>query len=68
VVLFCGSKKSLIAWVPMANIIFSPELASVLILPLMVFHQMQLLACSYISRRLARAPGEPGPGREGASG
>ncbi|MDR1111418.1 MAG: bile acid:sodium symporter [Deltaproteobacteria bacterium] len=68
VVLFCGSKKSLIAGVPMANIIFSPELASVIILPLMVFHQMQLLACSYISRRLARAPGEPGPGREGASG
>ena len=39
----------------MANIIFSPELASVIILPLMVFHQTQLLACSYISRKLAYA-------------
>jgi sodium/bile acid cotransporter 7 len=65
VVLFCGSKKSLVAGVPMANIIFSPELASVIVLPLMIFHQMQLLACSYISRRLARAPGDPGPGKEG---
>jgi sodium/bile acid cotransporter 7 len=55
VILFCGSKKSLVAGVPMANIIFSPELASVIILPLMVFHQTQLLACSYISRKLADA-------------
>ncbi|MDR1296883.1 MAG: bile acid:sodium symporter [Deltaproteobacteria bacterium] len=53
VVIFCGSKKSLITGVPMANVIFPPDLASVIILPLMVFHQMQLLACSHISRRMS---------------
>ncbi|MDR2300674.1 MAG: bile acid:sodium symporter [Deltaproteobacteria bacterium] len=53
VILFCGSKKSLVAGVPMANIIFTPALASVIILPLMIFHQIQLLACSYIARKLA---------------
>ncbi|MDR2456074.1 MAG: bile acid:sodium symporter, partial [Deltaproteobacteria bacterium] len=53
VILFCGSKKSLITGVPMANIIFSPELASVIILPLMFFHQMQLVACSLLARRFA---------------
>jgi sodium/bile acid cotransporter 7 len=53
VILFCGSKKSLVAGVPMANIIFPTDLASVIILPLMIFHQMQLLACSYIARKLA---------------
>ncbi|MDR2368191.1 MAG: bile acid:sodium symporter [Deltaproteobacteria bacterium] len=59
-ILFCGSKKSLVAGVPMANIIFPPALASVIILPLMVFHQAQLLACSYISRKLADRA-KPGP-------
>jgi sodium/bile acid cotransporter 7 len=51
-ILFCGSKKSLIAGVPMANIIFTPALASAIILPLMVFHQMQLLTCAYLARRI----------------
>ena len=55
VILFCGSKKSLITGVPMANIIFPPELASVIILPLMFFHQMQLVACSLLARRYANA-------------
>ncbi|MDR1083385.1 MAG: bile acid:sodium symporter [Deltaproteobacteria bacterium] len=51
-ILFCGSKKSLIAGVPMANIIFPQALASTIILPLMVFHQMQLLTCAYLARRI----------------
>ncbi len=53
-ILFCGSKKSLVAGVPMANIIFPASVASTIILPLMVFHQMQLMACAWIARRLAR--------------
>jgi sodium/bile acid cotransporter 7 len=55
VILFCGSKKSLVTGVPMANIIFPPDLASVIILPLMFFHQMQLVACSLLARRYAAA-------------
>ena len=58
VVLFCGSKKSLVTGVPMANIIFPAALASTIILPLMVFHQMQLMACAWIARRLAGGIGE----------
>ncbi|MDR0355194.1 MAG: bile acid:sodium symporter, partial [Deltaproteobacteria bacterium] len=54
-IIFCGSKKSLITGVPMANVIFPPSVASVIILPLMVFHQMQLVACSLISRKMGRA-------------
>jgi sodium/bile acid cotransporter 7 len=52
-ILFCGSKKSLIAGVPMANVIFSPALASSIILPLMIFHQLQLLTCAFLARRIA---------------
>ncbi|MDR1578079.1 MAG: bile acid:sodium symporter [Deltaproteobacteria bacterium] len=51
VITFCGSKKSLISGVPMANIIFSPSQASSIILPMMIFHQMQLLTCAYLARR-----------------
>lgn len=61
-ILFCGSKKSLVTGVPMANVIFPAALASTIILPLMVFHQMQLIACAWIARRLARKDG-PQAGR-----
>lgn len=53
-ILFCGSKKSLVAGVPIANIIFSPALAATIILPLMIFHQIQLMACAAIARRYVR--------------
>ncbi|MDR3152963.1 MAG: bile acid:sodium symporter [Deltaproteobacteria bacterium] len=66
-VLFCGSKKSLMAGVPMAGVLFSPAMAGVAILPLMFFHQLQLVACAQIARMLgARAARrEAGRGREG---
>jgi sodium/bile acid cotransporter 7 len=53
-ILFCGSKKSLMAGVPMAGIIFSPSVAAVVILPLMIFHQLQLLVCAQIARSYAK--------------
>ncbi|MDR1041157.1 MAG: bile acid:sodium symporter [Deltaproteobacteria bacterium] len=51
-VLFCGSKKSLMAGVPMAGVLFSPAVAGVVILPLMFFHQIQLVVCAQIARIL----------------
>jgi sodium/bile acid cotransporter 7 len=53
-VLFCGSKKSLMAGVPMANIIFPPAVASLIIIPLMLFHQIQLIVCAFIAKSLAK--------------
>ncbi|UQZ88253.1 bile acid:sodium symporter [Deltaproteobacteria bacterium Smac51] len=53
-ILFCGSKKSLVTGVPMANIIFPAAMASTIILPLMVFHQMQLMVCAQIARKAAK--------------
>ena len=52
VLLFCGSKKSLASGVPMAGVLFSPATVGIVILPLMVFHQLQLIACAFIARRL----------------
>ena len=50
-IVFCGSKKSLASGVPMANVLFGSATAGVLILPLMVFHQIQLMVCSVLARR-----------------
>jgi solute carrier family 10 (sodium/bile acid cotransporter), member 7 len=61
VVVFCGSKKSLASGVPMAGVLFPPALLGPMILPLMLFHQMQLMACAVIAQRYAARP-KPGAG------
>jgi len=52
-VVFCGSKKSLASGVPMAGVLFPPALLGPIILPLMLFHQMQLMACAVLAQRYA---------------
>lgn len=51
-VMFCGSKKSLASGVPMASILFG-QAAGVTVLPIMIFHQMQLMVCAVLARRYA---------------
>jgi sodium/bile acid cotransporter 7 len=51
-VVFCGSKKSLASGVPMAAVLFGAQ-AGVMILPLMFFHQMQLMVCAVLAKRYA---------------
>jgi solute carrier family 10 (sodium/bile acid cotransporter), member 7 len=53
-ILFCGSKKSLASGVPMAGVLFPAAQVGAIILPLMIFHQLQLLACAAIAQRYAR--------------
>jgi solute carrier family 10 (sodium/bile acid cotransporter), member 7 len=53
-ILFCGSKKSLASGLPMAGVLFSAGQVGLLVLPLMLFHQIQLMACAVIAGRLAR--------------
>jgi solute carrier family 10 (sodium/bile acid cotransporter), member 7 len=50
VVVFCGSKKSLASGVPMASVLFGPG-AGLMVLPLMLFHQLQLMVCAVLARR-----------------
>lgn len=52
-VVFCGSKKSLATGVPMANILFPATVVGLAILPVMVFHQIQLMVCAFLARRYA---------------
>ncbi len=50
---FCGSKKSLASGVPMAKVLFAGHAVGVIVLPLMLFHQMQLMVCAVLARRYA---------------
>jgi sodium/bile acid cotransporter 7 len=53
--LFCGSKKTLASGVPMARVIFggAPSLALIL-LPIMIYHPLQLVVGGWLAGRLAR--------------
>ncbi|WDZ76039.1 bile acid:sodium symporter [Ensifer adhaerens] len=50
---FCGSKKSLASGVPMASAIFVGQNIGAIVLPVMLFHQIQLMACAVIAQRYA---------------
>jgi sodium/bile acid cotransporter 7 len=63
VLLFCGSKKSLVSGVPMAGALFPAAQVGQVVLPLMVFHQLQLFVCAVIAGRYAQDPAIAG-GRE----
>jgi len=52
-IVFCGSKKSLATGVPMANVLFPPAVVGPMVLPLMLFHQIQLMVCAVLARRWA---------------
>ncbi|MGE1153212.1 bile acid:sodium symporter family protein [Pseudomonas kitaguniensis] len=55
-ILFCGSKKSLATGVPMAQVLFAGASMGVLILPLMLFHQIQLMVCAALAQHYAKRP------------
>jgi sodium/bile acid cotransporter 7 len=50
-IVFCGSKKSLANGIPMANILFPVATVGMMVLPLMIFHQLQLMICAVMARR-----------------
>ncbi|MBB1501045.1 bile acid:sodium symporter [Propioniciclava sp. MC1683] len=52
----CGTKKSLATGLPMATVLFAGQPIGLIMLPLMVFHQAQLMACSWLAARYARDP------------
>ena len=61
-IVFCGSKKSLASGIPMAKVLFPAQSVGAVVLPLMLFHQMQLMVCAVLAaryaRRMAAAPGD----------
>ncbi|BCP52204.1 bile acid:sodium symporter [Kaistia sp. 32K] len=58
-IVFCGSKKSMASGIPMANILFAGQSVGLIVLPLMLFHQLQLIACAAMARRYAARADTP---------
>ncbi|MEP6972265.1 MAG: bile acid:sodium symporter, partial [Betaproteobacteria bacterium] len=58
-IVFCGSKKSLASGIPMAKILFASGTVGTIVLPLMLFHQMQLMVGALLARRYANRPAIP---------
>lgn len=49
-IVFCGSKKSLATGVPMAGVLFGAAVIGPMLLPLMIFHQVQLMVCAALAQ------------------
>ncbi|NML47408.1 bile acid:sodium symporter [Ramlibacter sp. G-1-2-2] len=61
-IVFCGSKKSLASGVPMAHVLFSASAAGAVVLPLMLFHQLQLMVCAVLAQRYSGRTAAPAAG------
>ncbi|WP_209090997.1 bile acid:sodium symporter family protein [Agrobacterium tumefaciens] len=64
---FCGSKKSLASGVPMAGAIFAGQSIGAIVLPIMLFHQIQLMVCAVLAQRYARKAHEKAAVAEAAA-
>jgi sodium/bile acid cotransporter 7 len=53
-IMFAGSKKSLASGLPMAGVLFPAASVGLIVLPLMLFHQIQLMVCAWLAQRFAR--------------
>jgi len=62
---FCGSKKSLASGVPMAGVLFPAAQVGVILLPVMLFHQIQLIACAMLARHYGEQAEARGEGEDG---
>jgi sodium/bile acid cotransporter 7 len=56
-IVFCGSKKSMASGLPIANILFPGHAVALIVLPLMIFHQVQLFVCATLAQRYAKRKG-----------
>lgn len=50
---FCGSQKSVVTGVPMAHLLFAGPVAGIIVLPIMIYHLLQLLVGASLARRYA---------------
>jgi sodium/bile acid cotransporter 7 len=55
--LFCGSKKSLVQGTVMSKVLFrDANTAGIILMPIMLYHALQLIAASIIAQSMARRP------------
>jgi len=54
--LFAGAHKSVAMGAPLAAVLFPPQVAGMVLLPLLIYHLLQLVVSAPIASRLARPP------------
>ena len=54
-IFFCSSKKTLASGVPMAQILFIGQPLGMIVLPIMIFHQIQLMFCGVIANHWSKS-------------
>src|SRR3546814_19165432 len=60
---FCGSKKSLASGLPIASVLFPGPKLGLILLPLMLFHQIQLIVSAVLARHYGPSTAERCVGR-----
>ncbi len=58
-ILFCGAQKSLVSGIPMAKVLFAASVVGPMVLPVMLFHPMQLMVSAIVAGRYQRKAGNP---------
>ncbi|KZX95152.1 hypothetical protein A3747_06590 [Sulfitobacter sp. HI0076] len=53
---YCGSTKSLASGLPIATALFAAEAVGAIVLPLMIYHMLQLLVCAFLAQKAVVAP------------
>lgn len=53
-IFFCSSKKTLASGVPMAQILFIGQPLGMIVLPIMIFHQIQLMVCGVLAAKWSK--------------
>lgn len=59
-ILFCGAQKSLVSGIPMAKVLFSASVVGPMVLPVLIFHPMQIMISAVIAARYGQRPSDPG--------
>jgi sodium/bile acid cotransporter 7 len=54
--LFSGAQKSTAMGAPLATVLFPASIAGIVLLPLLIYHLLQLVLSAPIANRLARLP------------
>lgn len=58
--MFGGSQKSLATGVPMAQVLFAGTPMGAMLLPLMIYHQVQLMTCAALARKFSQREDDAG--------
>jgi solute carrier family 10 (sodium/bile acid cotransporter), member 7 len=53
-IVFCASKKSFAIGIPMTNVLFASQTVCMVMLPLVLLYQWQLMVCAVLAKRYAQ--------------